>query len=319
MVPDNTPTSVLLFRFHHALFDGVGMFHLLTKMITPKSKKLTKEMCTKLVSPIRYLRMPYDFLHTCHEESRAGSFIQDKKIQTTLGDTFSPSEAASHVRFHISDPIPFSVIRQLGVRHGVSGTAVMHSAILGAVRSSFFAHVASSSTTVRVETTLLPPWKRDRLLGNNVTHGRYTAAIGEVDARKRLIRTHEALRGMKESTFPVTSALISNALSSLPRPILKQINKLHEGHERIFIGNMIGPEEKPKFCGYQSKDVSLMSGFCATYSGIIFGIITFGDTMKIGVFGNRNLLPRSGQAEEITRAFMQELDDLQIEDCAPIC
>lgn len=33
--------------------------------------------------------------------------------------------------------------------------------------------------------------------------------------------------------------------------------------------------------------------------------------MRIGVFGNRNILSRCGQAEEITRAFITELDELQ--------
>ncbi|XP_035702618.1 uncharacterized protein LOC118434044 [Folsomia candida] len=143
-------------------------------------------------------------------------------------------------------------------------------------------------------------------------HGVYTAPVGEVDARKRLIQTNEAFVAMKESTFCVTSTLISYVLASLPRPIVKLIQELHKGNEGIFIGNIVGPEEIPKFCGYLSKNVSLMYGFGAINSGLIFGLITFGGTMRICVFGNKNLLPRSGQAEEITRAFMRELDDLEI-------
>lgn len=41
------------------------------------------------------------------------------------------------------------------------------------------------------------------------------------------------------------------------------------------------------------------------------GLLTYGDDLRIGVFGNKNLLPRPGQAEEIACGFMQELDDLQ--------
>ncbi|OXA63309.1 hypothetical protein Fcan01_00077 [Folsomia candida] len=236
------PTSVVLFRFHHTISDGTGIFHLLSKMILPQTAELTKQVSRKAgsLTPIRYLGMPYDFVQTCREGYKSGSLAPDKKgplgdprarqisgenlqiseyisisgpksgpppsnihekfspsnLQTSniddirramgdpdmprasrskedswthLSDTFSTCEAISHMRFHMSEPIPLQVIRKLGVRHGVSGTAVMHSAVLGALRSSFFPNNEELiPSTITVETTVNPPTERGRFLGNNV-------------------------------------------------------------------------------------------------------------------------------------------------------
>ncbi|OXA39694.1 hypothetical protein Fcan01_25578 [Folsomia candida] len=309
------PTSIVLFRFHHTISDGTGIFHLLSKMIIPQTTEFTKQVSKKAgnLVPIRYLGMPYDFVQTCREGYQSGCLAPDKKYWTHVSDAFSPSEAISHVRFHMSEPIPFNTIRKLGERHGVTGTAVMHSAVLGALRSSFFPNNGGRiPSTITVETTVNPPTERNRFLGNNVTNGMYTAPIGEEDAVKRLLRTQDALTTMKDSTFSVTRALVVHAFGSFPRPIWKHVNKYNDAYERMFIGNLPGPEEKPNFGGYLVNEMSVMGGYCVTLLGLGVGLITFGDTMRIGVFGNRNLLSRSGQAEEITRAFMRELDELQV-------
>ncbi|XP_035711164.1 uncharacterized protein LOC118436710 [Folsomia candida] len=314
--PTVAPSSIVIFRFHHTMTDGNGVFHMFRKMALPHSTKLGKAETYTIPpamnrSPARYLGMPYDFVATCREGSRSGCLVEDTKSWTSLGDNFTPSEAASHLRFHICEPIPFSRIRQVGAQHGVTGTAVMHSAILGAVRSSFFPEGTPHSATVMVETNLHPPWRKERPLGNNITKGNYTAPIGELDPLKRLLRTQEALTEMKKSTFPLTRAILFYTLASVPRRVLQEINKRQFGYQRIFIGNLAGPLEKPNFCGYLAKDVFNMTGFYVGYAGLGVVLITLGDSLRLGVFASKNLLPRAGQAEEITRAFVRELDDLQ--------
>ncbi|OXA61957.1 uncharacterized protein LOC110842024 [Folsomia candida] len=311
---DEPPTTVALLRFQHTLIDGVGSFHLLKKMVQPQAEQCTKDITILSkkpgsISPIRYLRMPYDFMETCRESSRSGCLAKEGKNWIPLSDNFLPSEAASRYTFHISEPIAFSRIRQLGAQHGVTASAVMHSAILGAVRTSL---CPKGTSFITVETPLLPPWKRDRPMGNNITHGRYLAPIGELDVVKRLIRTHEGLRTMKESTYSVTTALISNAIGTLPRPVLNQIPiSSNESYRTIYVGNVPGPREQTNFCGYVVKEMSLIYGFCVAFPVLGVGLLTYGDDLRIGVFGNKNLLPRPGQAEEIACGFMQELDDLQ--------
>ncbi|XP_021953623.2 putative diacyglycerol O-acyltransferase MT3172 isoform X1 [Folsomia candida] len=299
----------LMFRFHHSVSDGAGILHMLGKMRIPQGPDAVWEKPRKSehLSLLRYLSMPYDYVKTRREVSRTVGLVRN---EMRFDDELSCSEAAARLRFHSSGSIPFSVIRKIGEKYNVGGVAVMHSAMLGAVRMSCFAKGGPIPATVAVETAILPPWERERPLGNHVTHGMYAAPLGELDSRKRILRTQQALTEMKRSTYSVTVALIVQALASLPRPIVAQIYRNDSKEQKIFVGNLPGPEYLSNFCGYVAKNVTVRAGFYARYSGLGVGLISFGGNLRFGVIANDHVLSKPGQAEEITRLFLAELGNL---------
>lgn len=157
----------------------------------------------------------------------------------------------------------------------------------------------------------------------------YAAPLGELDSRKRILRTQQALTEMKRSTYSVTVALIVQALASLPRPIVAQIYRNDSKEQKIFVGNLPGPEYLSNFCGYVAKNVTVRAGFYARYSGRLktkvfktlgkvryfllglgVGLISFGGNLRFGVIANDHVLSKPGQAEEITRLLLAKLDNL---------
>ncbi|XP_035711121.1 uncharacterized protein LOC110854600 isoform X2 [Folsomia candida] len=270
-ITDTPNTSAVLFRFHHALADGLAIFSLLRKMTSPQNPKIRKQVVPargrcKGFKALRILSAPYDIAKLEKELGQGGWLIKDKEGWTQLDGNSHYSTVAARLRFHSSESIPFSV----GGAHGVSVTAVLHSAMLGAVRKSYFPSEAESISRVRVQTQLLPMWGRGgRLLGNNITCGSYSAHMGELDVVKRLIETHESLVAMKRSACPVGLAVFILALGCLSRPGIRNYFQGRDQEDKIFVFNIPGPEEVDNFCGYNIKHIDMTVGSYAANAGTL--------------------------------------------------
>ncbi|XP_035700822.1 uncharacterized protein LOC118433228 [Folsomia candida] len=277
------------------------------------SKQLVPAQGTrKGFEALRILGAPYDIIQHGKKFVNDAWFIKDKEGWTQVDYNAHYSTIAARVRFHSSESIPFSVIRQVGGAHGVSGTAVLHSAMLGAVRRSYFPNGEESISRVTVQTPLLPLWGRGRrLLGNNITFGTYSAHVGERDVVKRLIETHEGLVAMKRSACPVAVSVHACSLGCLPRPGLRRFFRGRDQEEEIFVYNIPTPEEVDNFCGYKMKEVDMTVGSYAGNAGLAISFITAGGNLRIGVLGDENVLYGMDREKEMIQNFMEELEALK--------
>ncbi|XP_035711158.1 uncharacterized protein LOC110854517 isoform X2 [Folsomia candida] len=316
-IMDGPNTSAVLFRFHHALADGPAMLSLLRKMTSLQTPKICKQVVpapTKGTGyeALRILGAPYDIINQEKVLGKNDWLIKDKQGWTQCDFNAHYSTVAARLRFHSSESIPFSIIRQVGGAHGMSGTAVLHSAMLGAVRKSYFPNEAKSISRVTVQTPQLSVLgKGRRLLGNNVTFGWYSAHMGELNVVKRLLETHEGLLAMKRSACPVALAVFVRALGSLPRPGIRKFFQGRHQDEKIFVYNIPAPGEVDNFCGYNIKHIEMTVGSYAGNAGLAITFITAGGNLRIGVLGDENVLYGKDQAKEIILNFMEELEALK--------
>ncbi|OXA38713.1 uncharacterized protein LOC110861701 [Folsomia candida] len=316
-ISDQPNTSAILFRFHHALADGPAMLSLLREMTSSQNPTNPKQLVSVErrrtgFEALRVLRAPYDIIMQEKVLGKNDWLIKDKQNWTQCDFSSHYSTIAARLRFHSSESIPFSVIRHVGGAHGVSGTAVLHSAMLGAVRRSYFPNGEESISRVTVQTPQLSILgKGRRLLGNNVTFGWYSAHMGELNVVKRLHETQEGLLAMKKSACPVALAVFVRALGSLPRPGIRKFFQGKRQDEKIFVYNIPAPGDVDNFCGYNIKHIDMTVGSYAGNAGLAISFITAGGNLRIGVLGDENVLYGKDQAKEIISNFMEELEDLK--------
>ncbi|XP_035711764.1 uncharacterized protein LOC118437083 [Folsomia candida] len=308
-------TNCVLLRWHHSLSDGYGMLLLHEELRTlGTAKKLRPVVPSRKsigTSFLPYLALPYDLIKLFVELLLTEWFPLDKKSWTKFNAKSSPLETSARLCSHTSEAIPFSVIRKLGVKFGVNGTAVLHSAILGGLRTFFLANGRNIPSSVAVETPIPESVERKRRLGNNVTLRCYSAPLGSLDAQTRLRLVHSGILSMKRSTFPLAMTLAVAALGHLPRTLLRFTFAANDKRQRIFISNLAGFEEATDFCGHQVENISMAAGIYVGNAGIGITLISSGGELRVTVLADRNILHDDLCALRVTENFMAELDLLR--------
>lgn len=150
--------------------------------------------------------------------------------------------------------------------------------------------------------------------GNRVSMMIVPIATDEPDARQRLVRTHELLRGAKERHRALPADLLTDATSFIPPAVMALAARTTMGvlgrtrpPLNLVISNVPGPRE-PLFCAGAKLEANYPVSAIADGVGLNMTVMSYRQHLDFGLVGDRDQL---GDLKPLMRGLERALDELE--------
>jgi diacylglycerol O-acyltransferase len=331
-VQDYGPKSVLIWRVHHSLGDGVALMHVLLSLASsdpdmplpllqtdcrdqqPHSSSASEPKGrTRAVRSL--VRKGWDLLShppSSAEMARLGrdasAVVQELMLSSPDTDTAlrgSPSEAK---RVAWSGPLPLADIKAVGSRLCGTVNDVLLTAVTGALRC-YLQDRGDPVTDVRMR-ALIPvsvrPPGTEGDLGNRIG---IVLLPMPVDVAGRLDRFRELKRRMDEYKDTLEAPVIYTAMNTFGRAPATVVSPLIDhlcSRATVVVTNVKGPQEPLFLAGARLEEFMF---WIPRFGGIGLGIsiLSYNGLVRLGVISDRDVV---SDPQAVITAFHEEFDAL---------
>ncbi|MEW6284562.1 MAG: WS/DGAT domain-containing protein, partial [Candidatus Eremiobacterota bacterium] len=273
----------LIARLHHSMGDGVALMHVLGRLAD---------------------RVPETY-RTPHPPGRLAWLRSAREL---VSDVLLRPEPATALkgplgtvkRAAVSRPIPLEAIKAMGRRAGCSVNDVLLSALAGSLRE----HVGE----VEVRAVMPVDLRRaeDDRLGNRFGLIFVPLPVGMADPLARAREVHRRLERLKGSAQPLILFAILSLAGRLPVGVESLLVRIFGSRATAVVTNVPGPRQMLEIDGQPLRELM----FWVPQSGRLglgVSLISYADTVRIGVAADAGLLPRP---EDLVVGFHRALEEL---------
>jgi len=274
--------SVLVFRLHHCIADGIALLHVLMSLCeTIEGKPLSLTAPTRprgTGSALRRAVSAMTFVPRC-----VGSFAQ-LVFRTSDAQTAFRGPLSTRKRASWSAPLPLEDVKRVGRALDCTVNDVLMAAVGGALRD-YLATRGTVPDRLDLTTTIpvnLRPMERAGKLGNRFGLVSPRIPVGESDPVERVKEMHRRVGALKKSTQAVATFAALTGLGSMAPTVQRAFIRLLSSKTTGVMTNVPGPRERLRFAGAEVDRIMFWVPASGTV-GLGVSIFSYAGEVTIGV------------------------------------
>ncbi|CAG7820995.1 unnamed protein product [Allacma fusca] len=290
--------SVIIFRLHHSLADGISIQHLLMDVAgyAQPDKRVTgnRNRNISLINALTFpFRAPFETI---------GALLDCNDVnQWHLPE----SKLTGEFRSAASVPVSVDFIKEIkNSQDGVTFAGVVLAAVAGGIRNFMIERGIKIPTMIHCLTPLPMPGHSDKLR-NHLTAAAIGLPLGEPTATNRLKAVSKHLKKLKVSAVPQMNYLFYPIVGGLFPFMAKHLFK--HTFTTALLSSFEGPRESMQFLDYVVDDIIFAGGLLMGNIGMGMTLLSYNGSFRI-VFGvDSAILPKNEDAQEIVKLIYEEL------------
>ncbi|OXA59164.1 putative diacylglycerol O-acyltransferase tgs2 [Folsomia candida] len=319
--------SLLIFRCHHSLGDGLSLLQLfdkfaLTNKVILHPKSNVDMIGGNLCRWFKFLvKLPHDLgIFMFNSKMKPGKVLWRKQVlnkkasQSSVVKKLLPTISEEDGTFSgsVSGEFPFSRIQELSQQYRVSsGTSIILAGVCSVVRTFMLqSQEQDKLTDVPLQVNFPLPRRSDKLR-NHAMVTSIMLPIGEEDSVQRLLKIEKALALAKSSTLTIFSVYAVNILTALPDCIMRKVMKRLYQKDKIFFSNFAGPLQPIDMFGSLVKRFYFTCGMVKDSNTLGMTIGSYAGNVAYSIAADQRLIPSCEIAKSYTNIFLKELEILE--------
>ncbi|MFI4940675.1 MAG: WS/DGAT domain-containing protein [Burkholderiales bacterium] len=295
--------SVLIFRLHHCIADGIAVMDLLVNLTDPEpgSAPLAEKEKEKPGSRLTLGKIVKFGISLIHE-SAILLFMPNDSRTRFKGQPDIDKQASW------GEPVPLSTVKALGRVYGATINDVMLSVAAGALRKYLQMH--GDQVDGRFVRAFVPvnlrPKDQDYMLGNEFGLVAVDLPLSLEDPIERLVAVNRTMSRIKRSAQAQLSKGILGIGGRMPHFIQNFMFNLFSNRSSVVITNVTGPESVRYMAGAKMKQ---LIGWVPQSGdeGIGICILSYQGTIQLGLLADKKLVPDAGAMMKMFRPAFDEL------------
>lgn len=325
--------SVVLWRLHHAIADGIALVKVLFSLTgSTKKESLSMEIKTEnVVNEIHSLKKDIDsLLHTSQDIFHEAKELlkNPEHLNDTLKESWSITKELGRLFLGESvqgtiykgelscckiaawsKPLPLSVIKAIGKHHNATINDILLALITGALRRHLKKHKQQLDKCIRIVVPVNLRKKNEVIrVHNKIGMLSIELPVHLNNIKKRIQYIKEKTELLKHSIEPVLIYNLLNILADvIPSSLEQKFSDFIGTRIAGVITNVPGPKNSIFLAGVEVKDIMFWVPQTSPL-GIGVSIISYNDKVCLGVVTDKNIIDKP---DGIIEGYYKEFEEMK--------
>ena len=293
--------SVLIFKSHHSLCDGLALISLIVSSSDPREAKehyVRFNRKSFLVQVSYYIKSIFAFPYFA-----LIVFTRNEPVTPIHGNPLSGKKSVA-----VSADVPISQLKLYCKKQGISINTCILSMVSGGVQR----YLASQKCSVKELTVVIPfsmrmlPEDNSTLpLINDISFLVSPVPLNITDETKRSKIFHELCEGLKHSAEPFSNSITQRIIGTVfPYTLRRHFVNDFGSRSSFFFTNVPGPKSLVTYHGKKTHKIFFASP-CTGNNALTISSFSYNGNLTVGVTCDKGVIP---QATDVIRCIEHELE-----------